>query len=66
LLRKYKNSIHQEAGINTGMLAWMSKEAMIKILPPKGYQGGLIFDSIFTDFHNNKYNSCPDAVCDGK
>ena len=29
LLRKYKNSIHQEAGINTDMLAWMSNEAMI-------------------------------------
>ena len=23
-------------------------------------------DSIFTDFHNNKYSYCPDAVCDGK
>jgi hypothetical protein len=29
LLRKYKNSIHQEAGINIDMLAWMSNEAMI-------------------------------------
>jgi hypothetical protein len=58
LLRKYKNSIHQEAGINTGMLAWMSKEAMIKILPPEGYQGGLIFDemSIQPDLQFRKRN----------
>jgi hypothetical protein len=41
LLRKYKNSIHQEAGINTDMLAWMSNEARIKNLPR-----GLIFDEM--------------------
>ena len=40
------------------MLAWMSKEAMIKILPLEGYQGGLIFDemSIQPDLQFRKRN----------
>jgi hypothetical protein len=41
LLRKYKNSIHQEAGINTDMLAWMSNEARIKNLPRSDIKGVL-------------------------
>lgn len=33
LLRKYKNSVHQEAGVNKDMLEWMANEAKIKNIP---------------------------------
>lgn len=34
LLRKYKNSVHQEAGIKKDMLEWMANEAKLKNIPP--------------------------------
>lgn len=34
LLRKYKYSVHQEAGVNKDMLEWMANEAKIKNIPP--------------------------------
>jgi len=46
LLRRYKNTVHQEAGININMLQWMSNEAQAKNIPPEGYQGGLIIDEM--------------------
>lgn len=46
LLRKYKNSLHQEAGVNKDMTKWMANEAKIKNIPPTGFQGGLIIDEI--------------------
>ncbi|XP_071174117.1 uncharacterized protein [Mytilus edulis] len=46
LLQRYKNRIHQEAGINKEMLHWMKNEAKLKNIPPEGYDGGLIFDEM--------------------
>lgn len=59
LLRKYKNSVHQEAGVNKDMLEWMANEAKIKNIPPAGFQGGLIIDemSIQPDLQFQKLNN---------
>ena len=60
LLRRYKNSVYQEAGVNSDMLDWMANEATMKGIPPEGYQGGLIIDemSIQQDlqFRKRKHN----------
>jgi hypothetical protein len=52
LLRRYKNSPHQEAGINIEMLQWMANEAKIKNIPPEGFLGGIIIDEMSI---KNKY-----------
>lgn len=59
LLRKYKNSVHQEAGIKKDMLEWMANEAKLKNIPPAGYEGGLIIDemSIQPDLQFRKQNN---------
>jgi hypothetical protein len=36
VLQKYKNIVHQEAGINKEVLHWMSNEAKLKNIPPDG------------------------------
>jgi hypothetical protein len=46
LLRKYKNTVHQQAGINNDVLEWMTNEAKLKNIPPAGFQGGLIIDEM--------------------
>ena len=46
LLQRYKNIIHQEAGINKEVFHWTKNEADIKNIPPEGYEGGLIFDEM--------------------
>lgn len=60
MLRRYKNSVYQEAGINSDILDWMANEATMKGIPPEGYQGGLIIDemSIQQDlqFRKRKHN----------
>jgi hypothetical protein len=35
LLQKYKNIVHQQAGINKDVLYWMANEAKLKKIPPK-------------------------------
>lgn len=59
LLRKYKNSLHQEAGVNKDMAELMANEAKIKNIPPAGFQGGLIIDemSIQPDVQFKKLNN---------
>ena len=46
LLRRYKNSVHQEAGINKEMLQWMANEAKIKNIPHEGCLCGIIIDEM--------------------
>lgn len=64
LLRRYKNSIHQEAGIKTDMLDWMSSEADLKNVPPEGRQGGLVIDemSIQPDLQFRKHNGSVELI----
>lgn len=59
LLRIYKNSVHQEAGVNKDMLEWMANEAKIKNIPPARFQGGLMIDemSIQPDLQFQKLNN---------
>ena len=58
-MRKYKNSVQQEAGINKDMLEWIANEAKLKNIPPAGYDGGLIIDemSIQPDLLFRKQNN---------
>ncbi|XP_014673389.1 PREDICTED: uncharacterized protein LOC106813695 isoform X2 [Priapulus caudatus] len=46
LLRYYKNSVHQKAGLNKDMLRWMHEEAKSKQVPPHGMTGGIVFDEM--------------------
>lgn len=45
-LSSYKNSVHQEPGINHGQLKWMIMQAKHDNIPPEGYHGGLILDEM--------------------
>jgi hypothetical protein len=58
LLRKYKNTVQQEAGINSGVLNWMANEAVVTNIPPEGYEGGILIDemSIQSDLQLCKRN----------
>ena len=55
LLQKYKNIVHQQAGINKDVLHWMANEAKLKNIPPEGFEGGIIVEmSIQSDLQFKK------------
>lgn len=46
MLQKYKNTVHQQAGINKDILCWMAYEAKLKKHSPEGFEGGIIVDEM--------------------
>lgn len=58
MLQKYKNTVHQQAGINKDILYWMAYEAKLKKHSPEGFEGGIIVDemSIQSDLQFKKRN----------